>query len=143
MYTYTFPSCPVSFLGPSTRSPSISYDSAVSIKRTSSESSRPFPTASHARRTPPARLNIDAIIDVSYREELSYPPPTLAHFSRRSSPASRHFPRPTLRLPRYLPRTYFLPSRRVLRRINPRVSTFTNAFSHPFDVQCRRSRRET
>lgn len=60
IYTYTFPL--LREVSSPTHLPSISYDSVVSIGRTSSESSRPSCTANMS----PARLD-SAIIDVSYR----------------------------------------------------------------------------
>lgn len=94
-----------------THLPSISYDSVVSIGRTSNESSRPSCTAN----MPPARLD-SAIIDVSYRGD-SYLR-TLAHFSPDASPPSSR------------PRG-FLPSRRNCLTNHP-LCTAENHQNHCF-----------
>lgn len=91
---------PVGFLGPH----SLTFDLLRFRRLDRAHVQRIIASFSHriayARRAGDRRPRVStgAIIDVSYREGLSYPPPTLAHFSRYSfSPfPSHHFPRPSL-----------------------------------------------
>ena len=96
-----------------THSPSVSYDSAVSIERAFRRSSRPSSaqTLDTTQGESPARLN--SVWLSTWTIEGLLPPPTLAHFSQRSSvllflpisPRSAAF----AALPS---RDYFLPSHR-------------------------------